>query len=159
MRYFPEKEFPPYKYRNTTQLHPERENGYDISLEKDDSRDFDESNFRINKTYLFAIDLHNYGYFWEAHVWFEKLWLNAEKGSDLKKILAALIKISAASLKFQLEKETSFQSLCKKALSDLESIKKDKILGLNKNELIDELEKFKKNKTDVICYRLLIEKE
>src|SRR5207247_604714 len=52
-----------------------------------------------NRTYLFAIDLFNAGYFWEAHEQWEALWHAAGRKGATADFLKALIHLAAAGVK------------------------------------------------------------
>ena len=49
--------------------------------------------------YLFAIDLFNHGYYWEAHEHWELLWQAAGREGLLADFLKGLIKLAAAGVK------------------------------------------------------------
>ncbi len=51
------------------------------------------------ENYLFAVDLFNNHYFWEAHEALEPLWLDVGRDSSTGVFLQGLIKVSAALLK------------------------------------------------------------
>jgi hypothetical protein len=52
-----------------------------------------------NEDYLFAFDLYNAAYFWEAHVYWEKLWALEREASAARALLRGLIQLAAAGLK------------------------------------------------------------
>jgi hypothetical protein len=56
-----------------------------------------------NETYLYAVDLFNHGYYWEAHEAWESLWHAAGHHGQMANFLKGLIKLAAAGVK-QLEK-------------------------------------------------------
>ena len=59
-------------------------------------------NWDKNEDYLYAVDLYNYAYWWEAHEVFEGLWGNFPTGSPESKLLQGIIKISAGFYKWHL---------------------------------------------------------
>jgi predicted metal-dependent hydrolase len=59
-------------------------------------------NWRENETYLYAIDLFNHAYYWEAHEAWESLWHAAGHHGQMADFLKGLIKLAAAGVK-QLE--------------------------------------------------------
>ncbi len=58
-----------------------------------------------NEDYLYGIDLFNYGYFWESHVWWEALWNEAGRKGELADFLKGLIKLAAGGVKINLSQE------------------------------------------------------
>jgi hypothetical protein len=51
-----------------------------------------------NEDFLFGVDLFNAGYFWEAHLFWERLWAVAAEGED-RTFLQSIIQTAAACLK------------------------------------------------------------
>ena len=52
-----------------------------------------------NRSYLWAIDLFNVGYYWEAHEEWERLWRATGADTTTGRFLKGLIKLSAAGVK------------------------------------------------------------
>jgi hypothetical protein len=52
-----------------------------------------------NRTYLWAIDLFNYGHYWEAHEEWERLWRVSGPDTTVGRFLKGLVKLSAAGVK------------------------------------------------------------
>ena len=63
------------------------------------SKPLTEDGWPSNEDYLFGFDLYNAGYFWEAHVYWEKLWALEGTGSHARALLRGLIQLAAAGLK------------------------------------------------------------
>ena len=59
-------------------------------------------NWATNEDYLYAVDLYNYAYWWEAHEAFEGLWAEFARGTPESDLLQGIIKISAAFYKWHL---------------------------------------------------------
>ena len=49
--------------------------------------------------YLYAIDLFNFGYWWEAHEVLEGVWMQSGRKTELALFIQSIIQISAALLK------------------------------------------------------------
>jgi hypothetical protein len=62
-------------------------------------RPLDEATWRQNETWLFAIDLFNQGYYWEAHEAWESLWHACGRKGPTADLLKGLIKLAAAGVK------------------------------------------------------------
>jgi len=87
IRYLPEKPFP--------------ENRVFPDITEFKKQSFSPDNFYQNKFYLYALDLFNNGYFWEAHEVFEFFWHDFQRQGATAEFFKILIKICAAGVKFQ----------------------------------------------------------
>jgi hypothetical protein len=101
-RYIPQKDFPAYAFVPGQHPHPEKEGGHMFGEEVSSDQLL---GFKDCPAYLYAIDLYNYGYYWEAHVWWECLWHLENRTGDLADFLKALIKLSAGKLKMKMGQE------------------------------------------------------
>jgi hypothetical protein len=61
----------------------------------------DETSFATNQNYLYAIDLFNHGFYWEAHEEWEGLWHAAGRTGPTADFLKGLIKLAAAGVKLR----------------------------------------------------------
>jgi uncharacterized protein len=59
----------------------------------------DPTMWQQNETYLYAVDLFNHGYYWEAHEAWESLWHEAGHHGQTGDFLKGLIKLAAAGVK------------------------------------------------------------
>ena len=91
--------------------------------------------------YLYAIDLFNYGYWWEAHEVLEVLWVIAKRETPTGIFIQGLIKISAAFLKESQALHEAALSLSAKGLSRLHS-KSGLFMGLYVAPFLGEVEAF-----------------
>ena len=104
-----------------------------LKSEKDD--------WRKCARYLYAIELFNLGYWWEAHEVLEGLWMQAGRKTQLALFIQGIIQIAAALLKYS-------QGNMKGALllSDrgLEKIRRRKgvYLGIDADEFADRVENY-----------------
>lgn len=94
--------FPPYTYvPGTGTPHPvsdERGHMHGISPALPPALD-PLYNWQSNETYLYAIDLFNHGFYWEAHEAWESLWHAAGHRGETADFLKGLIKLAAAGVK------------------------------------------------------------
>jgi hypothetical protein len=94
--------------------------------------------------YLFAIDLFNAGYYWEAHEAWEGLWVAASRAGTLGDFLKGLIKLAAAGVKSREGLPVGVQRHARRAAELFRSVQaqcpeaSDQFAGL----LIDELIQF-----------------
>jgi predicted metal-dependent hydrolase len=86
--------------------------------------------------YLYAIDLFNFGYYWEAHVYLEKLWIGVGKKTEMGLFLQGLIQVAAALLKQSCSKKEGARRLAEKGIRNLRNQKRIN-LGIDTNALID----------------------
>lgn len=91
--------------------------------------------FKSNQDYLFAIDLVNYGYYWEAHAYLESLWNEHGRKDDFAILFKAIIKIAAGLLKRELGQEDACQNHLKRCLELLKQLNYDKFCGIELQEL------------------------
>ena len=137
MRYT-DKKFPPYHFIPGKAQHPEKEGGY-LRGTTIEAFDFNENNFKANETYLYAIDLFNNEYYWEAHVYWEVLWNFVGRKTSQGFFLQALIKLAAAGVKEKLNQEQAAKGHIERALEHLKSVQESELYGLNKALLTNQI--------------------
>lgn len=91
--------------------------------------------------YRYAIDLFNYGYWWEAHEVLEGLWVLAKRETPIGIFLQGLIQISAALLKESQSLHEPALSLAAKGFPKIRT-KSGLFLGLELESFLDETEAF-----------------
>ncbi|MBT5873530.1 MAG: DUF309 domain-containing protein [Candidatus Latescibacteria bacterium] len=79
------------------------------------------SHWRHSKHYLYAIDLINLAYWWEAHEVLETLWIGAGKETDTGVRIQGLIQTCAALIKAHQGEHEGAQRLLAKGLIKLET--------------------------------------
>ena len=99
----------------------------------------DEESWSDCKAYLFAIDLFNHGYYWEAHEELEALWLGVGRDSPAGRFIQGIIQAAAALLKLEAAKLESAKRLLVAASEKLRAPSKS-FLGLDGAKLADDLE-------------------
>ncbi len=88
----------------------------------------------------FALDLYNFGYFWESHVYFEALWNAHNRKGSVADLLKGLIKLGAAGVKNQIaQEELALEHIerAKELFRAVQNNEGDHFLGFNLKELID----------------------
>lgn len=94
------REFPPYTYVPGKQPHPISDpRGHMHGHEAPDPPPLDPEQWNQSASYLFAVDLFNHGFYWEAHEVWESLWIAAGRAGILADFLKGLIKLAAAGVK------------------------------------------------------------
>lgn len=100
MRLIPQLALPPYTYVSGRWPHPLREpTGHQFLHQSVDDLPLEPVAWRDCPAYLYAIDLFNAGYYWEAHEQWERCWHHCARPSSLDRFLRALIKLAAAGVK------------------------------------------------------------
>ena len=101
-RYCPERPLPPYTYVPGVNPHPtSEERGHSYGHGEPAVQALAEDSYRANAAYLYAIDLFNHGYYWEAHEAWESLWHAAGRAGPTADFLKGLIKLAAAGVKLK----------------------------------------------------------
>jgi len=91
--------------------------------------------------YLYAFDLFNHGYYWEAHEAWEALWHACGRTGQMADLLKALIKLAAAGVKVREGKPAGVRSHAQRAGELFEQVAarlgpgQTHFLGLNLPEL------------------------
>ena len=99
-RYAPERTLPPYSYVPGLFPHPFSDpRGHSFAQPLQAPESFDPAAWNESREFLYAIDLFNHGYYWEAHETWEALWKAAGRRGVTADFLKALIKLAAAGVK------------------------------------------------------------
>ena len=97
---YTDRPLPPYTYVPGQQPHPISDPaGHMHGQEHPEPAPLVPSNWQTSETYLYAVDLFNQGYFWEAHEAWESLWIAAGRQGTTADFLKGLIKFAAAGVK------------------------------------------------------------
>lgn len=91
--------FPPYRYVPGRSPHPTRDPQGHSFLLSVSPRALSPETWRTCEQYLYAIDLFNHGYWWEAHEALEPFWRAAGRDSEAGRFLQGVIQLAAALLK------------------------------------------------------------
>ncbi|WP_372651408.1 DUF309 domain-containing protein [Halobacteriovorax sp.] len=139
-RYAPKRSFPSYAFTPGKNKHPNKEGGHSFGLDEITSDKLSLS----NTDYLFAIDLINYEYYWEAHVYLEAIWNAHNRKGPEADFCKGLIKMSAGALKYRLNSIPSFEGHLDRAIELFESLVGTEIdSGVQPGSLILICEKWK----------------
>ena len=117
-RLVPGKPFPSYRYLPGRAPHPTRDplgHSYAGGIEPAPRPCPLPDRWRESEAYLYAIDLYNNGFFWEAHEEWELLWRSLTKGTPQHTFLQALIQAAAACLKERQGAEAGARRLAERA--------------------------------------------
>jgi uncharacterized protein len=99
-RYVPQRPFPPYAFVPGRNPHPVSDPaGHSHGETPSAAEPLDPQHPQASPEFLFAIDLFNHGYYWEAHESWESLWHAAGHAGPVAVLLKGLIKLAAAGVK------------------------------------------------------------
>jgi hypothetical protein len=91
---------PTYRHIPGQTPHPVRDSaGHSHGQSAETPQRLTEANWRNHATWLYAADLFNHGYYWEAHEAWESLWHAAGRQGPEADLFKGLIKLAAAGVK------------------------------------------------------------
>ncbi len=132
-RLAPQAALPDYTYVSGRHPHPTsdvRGHSYGVEIEVDD---FDPMRWDQCTSYLFGVDLFNYGFYWEAHEQWEAVWIRTGRRGDVSDFLKGLIKLAAAGVKAREGREIGVRRHARRAGQLFSRLKRShaKMLGLD----------------------------
>jgi hypothetical protein len=100
VRLVPERPLPPYAFVPGRSPHPVSDPaGHSFGAAPPPPSRLVPERWAANTTYLYGLDLFNAGFYWEAHVEFEALWLGEGRKGVVADFLKGLIHLAAAGVK------------------------------------------------------------
>lgn len=131
--------FPAYRHVPGKTPHPTRSpDGHSFARELPPFS-VDEQSWPSSESYLYAIDLFNHGYYWEAHEVLEALWHGAGRDTPVGTFAQAVIQAAAALLKLAMGELAPATRLTNAAAAKLRA-GPPIVLGVATRELAAELE-------------------
>lgn len=136
---------PPYRFVAGETPHPERDpRGHMVGQAETESEPLRSDSWARNQDYLYAVDLFNHGFYWEAHVYWERLWKLAEPESAERALLQALVQLAAARVKKTTDGAGGGVKSLANASRNLERVRalapQGRFMGLDLSRLLDEME-------------------
>ncbi|MEX2171880.1 MAG: DUF309 domain-containing protein [Pirellulales bacterium] len=99
-RLLPLRQLPPYSYVSGRFPHPNRDpRGHSYAEPAPQVGKVRPEEWRQCETYLWGIDLFNYGYYWESHEAWEAVWHASGRRGTVADFCKLLIKFAAAGVK------------------------------------------------------------
>lgn len=133
---YSQRPFPAYRYLPGQAPHPTRDpdghsyNSGEISLDS-----FDSGDWQSCDEYLYAIDLLNHGYWWEAHESLEAIWFAAgQRETRTGLFIQGLLQIGIGAMKQHLGQTDAAIRLWRSGLDKI-SIPEEHFLGIDVPEL------------------------
>ena len=132
---YSQRRLPAYRFIPGQSPHPRRDpRGHSYGRPDPKPTVFIPEQWRASEDYRYAVDLYNYGYWWESHEVFESLWYAVGKKSEPGNCFQALIDLAAANLKLTTGASASAQRLWESGLRRLEKLP-SAYLGLDIRDL------------------------
>jgi hypothetical protein len=136
---YTKRQFPPYRHRPGSTPHPIRDRDGHSYGRQMPAATIDENSWNTCGSYLFAADLFNNGYYWEAHEELEVLWQSAGPNTTIGRFLQGIIQAAAALIKLETNKPEPAARLAAVAATKLRDPKRP-LLGLDGAALAGALE-------------------
>ena len=125
------QELPPYSYVPGQFPQPMSDPaGHSFGHAPEAIAPLDEANWQSNAAWLWAIDLFNQGFYWEAHEAWEGLWHAAGRRGPTADFLKGLIKLAAAGVKAREGKPEGVKRHTARAGQLLESSRDRVVFGI-----------------------------
>lgn len=142
-RYMPTWSLPDYVFIPGSNPHPKKDGGH-MDGEKDpEALPIDHHHPEKNECLRFALDLYNFGYYWESHVYFEALWNAHKRVGPEADFLKGMIKLGAAKVKISIDQQVAAASHFDRACELFETVQKsegDSFLGFDLLRIIKDIE-------------------
>jgi hypothetical protein len=153
MRYWPGRELPPYSYVPGVSPHPTSDpRGHSYGKYEPPAEALSESSYGENATYLFAIDLFNHGFYWEAHEACESLWHAAGRRGATADFLKGLIKLAAAGVKLREGRVAGVRQHAQRAVELFRgAASSEQMFGLRIEELMDGAESIERDAAKLVA--------
>lgn len=142
-RLIPERPFPEYIFIPGKNPHPKKLGGHMEGEEDPIALVINLSHPNENDFFRYAIDLFNFGYFWESHVYFEALWNAHQRTGDVADLMKAMIKLGAAGVKILIGENLRAEEHRDRARELFEIVRAhqgDQYLGINILDLIQQID-------------------
>ena len=113
---------PTYRFLPGLTPHPRRDPlGHSFAEPEPRPRPFEQHQWSTSADSLYAVDLYNFGYWWESHEVLEGLWHACGRTTTAGNYFQALIQFAAAHLKRALGNETAARNLARRGLLRLQN--------------------------------------
>ena len=114
--------FPSYRHVPGETPHPERDPaGHSFGRTESSPKHLTLEDWSLNETYLYGIDLFNYGFYWEAHAEWERLWQVAD--AELACGLRALVQLAAALIQVSKGNESGARKLAARSRKEFAGLR------------------------------------
>jgi len=147
VRYCPDRPFPPYRFISGVTPHPVIDvQGHSYGKKEERLSFMAPEDWAKNEPYLYAVDLYNFNYWWEAHEEWEKIWKMTERTDRYGQFLQGLIQISAGMIKWWIGNEKGMEKLLRDGTRRLASVGQSEFMGLEIGRQIEKVTLFLESK-------------
>ncbi len=130
--------FPPYSFMPGLNAHPRKSpEGHSHGQPEPSATYLPHDQWKKNETWLFGVDLYNFGFWWESHEMWEALWKLDRNPEQEKLFYRAVIQLAAANIKRFLDRVDVAQSLAMQAVEKLKKIETSPWMGVDIPPLIE----------------------
>lgn len=140
-RLIPALPFPRYIFIPGVNPHPKKEGGHMEGQSDPVAEKIDLAHPETSDYLRYSLDLLNFGYYWESHVYFEALWNAHARSGSVADFLKGMIKLGAAGVKINIDQKQSAQGHFLRAKELFEAVMKSEgshFLGFDLRHLISE---------------------
>ena len=138
---------PIYAFVPGHNIHPNKPGGHMHGKGEVIAPEIDQDHPQLSKEYCYALDLFNFGFYWESHVYLEAIWNTHKRVGPIADLMKGLIKIAAAGVKFELGQLSSGIGHLERAHELIklvqDQVKEDVYLGLNLADILTEIGSYK----------------
>ena len=150
VRRVPAQPLPPYRYVPGLNPHPFRHEGghmYTDGSAPEEAPWDPNTDWHTDPRFLYAADLFDHRFYWEAHEAWEALWHSAEPHSSTHRLLQSLIQYAASVLQHHKGSASGAQRLYQRATERLAQVQQDEtdlFRGIHLSELSARVDSFLK---------------
>ncbi len=137
-RRYSDRPLPPYAYIPGQTPRPQRGPDHRSPEEFEGNSVFLHGRWYVSDEYRYGIDLLNFGFWWESHEVFEKLWHVVGPQSSEGNFFQALIQLAAAQIKRHMGNDAAAKRLASKAVHRLTKTPLS-YMGMNVAKLIQDI--------------------
>ena len=135
MKRYSKEPLPKYAFIPGNAPHPMKEGGHMHEQGEPQSMPLTNENYRDHEHFLYALDLINQKYYWEAHVYLEAIWNANNRAGNIADLMKALIKICAGEIKNIMGQDAAANDHFKRAKELIGILNSEFLVGINIREL------------------------
>jgi hypothetical protein len=152
--------FPRYRFIPGETPHPRRHvQGHSFGQPEPKLAGFEARLWRNSQDYRFAVDLFNFGFWWESHELFEAFWHASGRRTPEGRFFQGLIQLAAAHLKRRIRNTAAAVRLFDRASASLRQAP-PVCMGIDIETLVQDIERCRENQNEsVVLLRLNVSNE
>jgi hypothetical protein len=143
---------PRYRFIPGESPHPRRhEQGHSFGQTEPKVAGFESRLWQDSQDYRFAVDLFNFGFWWESHELFEAFWHAFGRRTPEGRFFQGLIQLAAAHLKRRMGNTAAAIRLFERACASLRQAP-PVCMGIDIQTLVQDIERCRANQTECIVF-------